>query len=170
MSASTVSITANPATARRRSAVEKKSAIDLIGTEASPVTEKLAGNDTSGKDLSHSIRGETVLERSSRDAVHIKKQTLPPNSAALPRRTTRKGGPKVEKPRWQTVVSVFTKNLLLLIVLLGLVQMIRRLALNSGSFFFSNIFRMQPFAFFLKECRYYEIKSFARGSISRYRD
>ncbi|KAM7476883.1 hypothetical protein LguiB_024126 [Lonicera macranthoides] len=133
MSASTVSITANPATARRRSAVEKKSGIDLIGTDASPVNDKLAGNDTAGKDLSHLIRGETVLERSSRDAVQIKKQTLPSNSAALPRRTTRKGGQKAEKPRWQTVVSVFTKNLLLLIVLLGLVQMIRRLALNSGS-------------------------------------
>lgn len=35
---------------------------------------------------------------------------------------------KPEKPRWMTVVSVFAKNLVLLLVLVGLVQMVRRLS------------------------------------------
>ena len=35
------------------------------------------------------------------------------------------------RPRWVTLVSIFFKNLILLIVILGLVQMIRKLALKS---------------------------------------
>ena len=35
------------------------------------------------------------------------------------------------RPRWVTLVSIFSKNLVLLIVILGLVQMIQRLALKS---------------------------------------
>ncbi|KAK2983490.1 hypothetical protein RJ640_006503 [Escallonia rubra] len=140
MSTSTVSITANPATARRRPVVagEKRSGLDLLAREelaASPGGngEDRAGGEIAGigKDLSHSIRGETLIER-SRDYAQVKK-TPAPNSTT--RRTTKKGSSsssKPEKPRWQTVLSVFTKNLLLLLVLLGLVQMIRRLALNSA--------------------------------------
>ncbi|KAK3002267.1 hypothetical protein RJ639_022561 [Escallonia herrerae] len=139
MSTSTVSITANPATARRRPVVagEKKSGLDLLAREelaASPGGdgEDRAGGEIAGigKDLGHSMRGETLIER-SRDYVQVKK-TPAPNSTT--RRTTKKGSSssKPEKPRWQTVLSVFTKNLLLLLVLLGLVQMIRRLALTSA--------------------------------------
>ncbi|KAK3011659.1 hypothetical protein RJ639_010672 [Escallonia herrerae] len=139
MSTSTVSITANQATARRRPAVagEKKSGLDLLAREEIAASPGGDGEDRArgeiagiGKDLSHSMRGETLIER-SRDYVQVKK-TPAPNSTT--RRTTKKGSSssKPEKPRWQTVLSVFTKNLLLLLVLLGLVQMIRRLALNSA--------------------------------------
>ena len=38
---------------------------------------------------------------------------------------------KLKRPRWLTLVSIFSKNLVLLIVILGLVQMIRKLALKS---------------------------------------
>lgn len=38
----------------------------------------------------------------------------------------------MEKPRWMKVVSVFTKNFVLLLVLAGLVQMVRKLAVKSG--------------------------------------
>lgn len=139
MSTSTVSVTANTAAAARRRPVvigEKKSGLDLVGSDGiatSPGNDKVISGEI-GKDLSHSIRGETVLER-SRDAIQLKKSTLPPNSTApLPRRSAaRKAASKPEKPRWQTVVSVFTKNFLLLLVLLLLAQMIRRLALNSNT-------------------------------------
>ncbi|XP_059656425.1 SUN domain-containing protein 1-like [Cornus florida] len=137
MSASTVSITANPA-ARRRPVVvgEKKSGIELVTGDGVAAAasgggedDKFSGGGGNSKDLSQSIRGDAVFQR-SREMVQVKK-ALPNSTTALPRRTTRKGVSKPEKTRWQTVMSVFTKNFLLLLVLLGLVQMIRRLALNS---------------------------------------
>ncbi|XP_057501452.1 SUN domain-containing protein 1-like [Actinidia eriantha] len=131
MSTSTVSITANPAAATRRRPVvvgDKKPGIELVSVDG----DKLSAD----KDLSHSIRGEmAILEREiSREAIHVKK-TLPASAATTlpPRRTNRKGVSKPEKPRWQVVISVFTKNFLLLLVLLGLVQMIRRLATSSDN-------------------------------------
>ncbi|KAG7032913.1 Protein SAD1/UNC-84 domain protein 1, partial [Cucurbita argyrosperma subsp. argyrosperma] len=143
MSASTVSITANPAARRRPVLVsEKKGAsIELLATDgANPLSntatagtggaadDKVAGGI--GRDMSHhSIRGEVVLERSSRDPLQIKKTVA--NSTISPRRS-RKAITKPEKPRWATILSVVTKNIVLLMVLLGLVQMIRKLALKSG--------------------------------------
>lgn len=123
MSASTVSITANPAAARRRPVVagEKKSGLDLVATDASPLS---GGEIGVAKDSSHSI------ERSRRDAVVVQvKRPIAPNSTTetKPRSSARKGGASSGKPRWQTVASVFTKNLLLLVLLAGFVQMIRRL-------------------------------------------
>ncbi|XP_019055666.1 PREDICTED: protein SAD1/UNC-84 domain protein 1-like isoform X2 [Nelumbo nucifera] len=144
MSASTVAIAANPAVsnspslalaskpnARRRAVVvtEKKSGIEMVAEGAvSETGDEKGGN---GKDLSHSIRGETVLEK-PKDLLQSKRNLV--NSTVSPRRT-RKVVLKPEKPRWMTVVSIFTKNFVLLLVLLGLVQMIRKLALkneNSG--------------------------------------
>ncbi|KAL5733769.1 hypothetical protein ACOSQ2_033461 [Xanthoceras sorbifolium] len=129
MSASAVSITANTA-ARRRPVVvgEKKSnTIELVSTEvqlnggADRVT---SGAATQSRDLSHhSIRGEAVLDK---DLVQVKKSGMA-NSTVSPRRP-RKAAAKPEKPRWMTVASIFTKNLALLLLLLGLVQMIRRLS------------------------------------------
>ncbi|KAJ9685051.1 hypothetical protein PVL29_017182 [Vitis rotundifolia] len=134
MSASTVSITANTA-ARRRPVVigEKKPNIELVSGDAGVSQfNGIAGEDRltagGGKDLSHSIRGETILER-SKEAVQIKKASA--NAATEPRRT-RKVVSKSERPRWVTAVSIFTKNLVLLVVILGLVQMIRKLALKSA--------------------------------------
>ncbi|KAF7138030.1 hypothetical protein RHSIM_Rhsim07G0072700 [Rhododendron simsii] len=125
MSASTVSITANPS-ARRRP-VEKKSPVDILAPDA----VAFATTTAAAEDRSHSISRDGVVER-SRDAIQLKKTILP--SSATPSgptrgRTTRKTNPK---PRWQTVLSVFTKNFLLLVVLLGFVQMIRK-AVGPGS-------------------------------------
>ncbi|XP_022992658.1 SUN domain-containing protein 1-like [Cucurbita maxima] len=143
MSASTVSITANPAARRRPVLVSEKKgtsiemlaadgAIPLSNTATAGIVgvgeDKVAGGNS--RDMSHhSIRGEAVLERSSRDQLQIKKVVA--NSTISPRRS-RKVLAKPEKPRWVTILSVFTKNFVLLIVLLGLVQMIRKLALKSG--------------------------------------
>ncbi|GKV39697.1 hypothetical protein SLEP1_g47428 [Rubroshorea leprosula] len=131
MSASTVSITANPA-ARRRPVLanEKKSNIEMVPAEPT-LSGAIVGADkaTAGqsKDLSHhSIRGEAT-----RDLLQAKKPALAHNSTVSPRRT-RKASSKTEKPRWLTVLSIFTKNLVLLLVMAGLVQMIWRLVLRSG--------------------------------------
>lgn len=128
MSTSTVSITANAASRRRTVAVaEKKAAVDLVADGGVSQLGADKNGASSGKDLSNSIRGEAAVER-QKDSVQVKETV--PNSTVYPRRT-RKGALKPEKPRWQTVISVLTKNLLLLLILLGLIQMIRRLALKS---------------------------------------
>ncbi|KAF8395618.1 hypothetical protein HHK36_019568 [Tetracentron sinense] len=142
MSASTVAISANPAVnnshslalgskpnARRRTVVvaEKKSNIEIVGEGGIAemgVDEKVV----SGMDVRNSIRGDLVLER-PKDLLQMKKNFV--DSTISPRRS-RKVVPKPEKSRWQTVLSVFMKNFLLLLVLLGLVHMIRKLALKSG--------------------------------------
>lgn len=142
MSASTVSITANPAARRRPVLVSEKkgTSIELLAADAANPLSNTATAGTggaadevgggNGRDMSHhSIRGEVVLERSSRDPLQIKKAVA--NSTISPRRS-RKVLTKPEKPRWVTILSVFTKNFVLLMVLLGLVQMIRKLALKSG--------------------------------------
>ncbi|KAK3407994.1 hypothetical protein EUGRSUZ_J00319 [Eucalyptus grandis] len=128
MSASTVSITANPASARRRPVVlgDKKSGanIELVPADngANADDRAVSGNS---KDLSHhSIRGGEA-----KDLAAVKKALG--NSTISPRRA-RKVVPRAEKPRWLTVVSVFTKNVLLLVVLLGLVQLVRRLSMGSS--------------------------------------
>ncbi|XP_022742314.1 SUN domain-containing protein 1-like isoform X2 [Durio zibethinus] len=139
MSASTVSITANHiAGARRRPVLiaEKKSNIESLAVEPNPNgvnvgEDKAAGTvATAGhsRDLSHhSIRGEA-----SKDSMQTRKVPVGQNGN-IPLRRTRKGVlNKTEKPRWLTVGSIFVKNLVLLLVLAGLVQIIRRWALKSG--------------------------------------
>ncbi|KAJ0102717.1 hypothetical protein Patl1_05776 [Pistacia atlantica] len=132
MSASGVSITANSAAARRRPVMvneNKSNNIELV--QAEPQVN--GGNDrvavaATSRDLSlHSIRGEAVVEK---DLMQVKKSAMA-NSTVSPRRT-RKAAAKQEKPRWLTVVSIFTKNFMLLLVLLGLVQLVRKLALKDG--------------------------------------
>ena len=55
------------------------------------------------------------------------------NTANIPTEysCTRKVVSKPKRPRWLTLVSIFSKILILLIVILGLVQTIRKLALKS---------------------------------------
>nr|GMC93659.1 protein SAD1/UNC-84 domain protein 1-like [Ipomoea batatas] len=141
MSASTVSITANPASVayRRRSAVEKKqtpTALDLAAANAAAaVTPPSTGYDgfAAGgppiKELGHhSVRTETQT------AVQVVKKPLPTSNGVAPfsrRAGTAKKVPKPAKPRWLTIVSVVTKNLLLLMILVGFVEMVRRLVIDS---------------------------------------
>lgn len=134
MSASAVSITANTA-ARRRPVVinDKKSNNNNIELVSVDPQLNGVGDDkptaAQSKDLSrHSIRGEAVVDKDT--LVQVKKSGLA-NSTVSPRRS-RKSSPKPEKPRWATVVSIFTKNFLLLVAVLGLGQMIRRVYLKSG--------------------------------------
>ncbi|CAK7325119.1 unnamed protein product [Dovyalis caffra] len=117
MSASTVSITANPASARRRPVVvsDKKSPsnnIELLVPSEQHVNG--GGGDANvtaaaSRDLSHhSIRGDAVRERTSKDLVQVKKTS----STISPRR-----GGEWQGRRWRNR---------------GLVQMVRKLAVKSG--------------------------------------
>lgn len=134
MSASAVSITANTAARRRPVVVNDKKSnnnnIELISVD--PQLNGVGDDKAAAahsKDLSHhSIRGEAGVDKDA--LVQVKKSGLA-NSTVSPRRS-RKSLPKPDKPRWATVVSIFTKNFLLLVAVLGLGQMIRRVYLKSG--------------------------------------
>ncbi|XP_022743867.1 SUN domain-containing protein 1-like [Durio zibethinus] len=86
-------------------------------------------------ELSHPFLFRFVSSRRrslSKDSMQTRKVPVGQNGN-IPLRRTRKGVlNKTEKPRWLTVGSIFVKNLVLLLVLAGLVQIIRRWALKSG--------------------------------------
>ncbi|KAK8301462.1 hypothetical protein V6Z11_D04G021300 [Gossypium hirsutum] len=109
MSASTLSISANPAVSARRRPVllaENKSNFESLPAEPNPngvnVGEDKATGAANSRDLSHhSVRGEAL-----KDFGQARKVTVAQNSN-VPLRRTRKGVVnKTEKPRWQTVVQV----------------------------------------------------------------
>ncbi|XP_020103302.1 protein SAD1/UNC-84 domain protein 1-like [Ananas comosus] len=107
--------------ARRRTVVvlEKKSNAGILaeGAANGVVEDKMV---VIGKDLRHTIRGETVIG-AQKDSFQSKKGTIAP-SATSPRQ--KKVGHRPEKPKWQTVLSVMTKNCLLVAALLWLGQTI----------------------------------------------
>ncbi|KAJ4978581.1 hypothetical protein NE237_009361 [Protea cynaroides] len=133
MSASTVAINANTAVngspslamgsktnARRRAVVvaEKKSSVEMVRDDRvseAGGNEKLSG----GKDLSHSIRGETVLEK-PKNLLEEKRNLI--SSTISPRRT-RKVVSKPEKHWWQKGLSSLIWNLLSLLIVLVLAQL-----------------------------------------------
>ncbi|KAM1027165.1 hypothetical protein PS2_039703 [Malus domestica] len=152
MSASTVSITANPATTRRRHvvAVDKKTSnIELVSAE--PQTHKADDTATNSKDLSHhSIRGEPGLDGSAQPKKTGPNSTISPPS----NRRSRKTLDADPKPRWVTVLRIVSKNLILLVLIVGLFQIVRRLALGPGV--------AVPMAFSDLEGRIAEVEAFMK--------
>ncbi|MED6122473.1 hypothetical protein PIB30_040117 [Stylosanthes scabra] len=140
MSASSVSIMATNPEPRQRPVKKATASIEMLPTEVavSPAGTAGEGRQPSsvreGRDLSHqSIRADAVLRRTSNDLVPAKKTSAGGgDSTAAPQRRTRKLVPKAKKPRWLTVLSVLSKNFVLLMVLVGLVQLIRRLVAKPG--------------------------------------
>ncbi|THU54736.1 hypothetical protein C4D60_Mb10t28280 [Musa balbisiana] len=102
-----------------------------------------------GKDLSHTIRGESVIER-PKDYSKLKKRLIA-SSTVSPRR--KKAVPKPGKPKWQTVLSVLTKNCLLLAALLWLGQTVWRWSYSIGDNANS------PFASLDYESRIYDVEA-----------
>ncbi|CAM8886973.1 unnamed protein product [Rhodiola kirilowii] len=141
MSASTVSIRANPPSRRRPvlSTDHKTTSVELIGLDPANDTNRTrdngdfgAGDDNRVSSISgrgRELRASLVVER-SKDPIQVKEVVT--NGAVSPRRTKRVVG-KTVKPLWRTVLSVFVKNFVLLVVLLGFVQLIYKLAVKSGS-------------------------------------
>ncbi|CAL0328788.1 unnamed protein product [Lupinus luteus] len=145
---STVSITAaNPSAARRRPvlATDKKTSTNIellpLDSAASPSAAaatsgagegRIPTSNGTARDLSHhSIRGEAVVERSAKDLTPAKKSSVNGVVAGGATRRARKPNGKGEKARWATVLSIFAKNFVLFVVLLGLVHLIRRVVLTS---------------------------------------
>ncbi|KAF5197900.1 Sun domain-containing protein [Thalictrum thalictroides] len=144
MSTSTVSISANPnnpavlslgASTRRRNVEKKTSNFEMVSSEGGN-----AGGVGVGVSDQHQIQLQQQVssDKSTKDLLpsslhQVNKKS--PTTVYTRRTTTKKAIPNPpEKARWQTVLSVFTKNFLLVIILLGLVQLIRTLTLGSSGF------------------------------------
>lgn len=117
MSTSTVSITPNP-TSRRRPLHSTDAAaadIDLIGSEARNSRNINLGNENGIHAVDNGVKGSrlasSVLDR-SKDPVSPRK--------------SKRGAKRL----WRSAVSIVVKNLVLLVVLLGFVQLIYRLAVR----------------------------------------
>ncbi|URE44605.1 Sad1 UNC-like C-terminal domain containing protein [Musa troglodytarum] len=130
--------------ARRRTMVIVEKTLNADGLSAGG-TNGVAN----GKDLSHTIRGESVIER-PKDYSKLKKRLMA-SSTVSPRQ--KKAVPKPRKPKWQTVLSVLTKNCLLLAALLWLGQIVWRWSYSIGDNANS------PFASLDYESRIYDVEA-----------
>ncbi|CAH8324386.1 unnamed protein product [Eruca vesicaria subsp. sativa] len=129
MSTSTMSLTATPAKRSPLLAGEKKSNIDF------PPSESLAN----GRDP---IRAEAVVDRSQsqelgpvtrRSVSAATGTTTTTNTTATQRRTRKVATPKTEKARWKRVVRIFAKQLIALLIIVGLIQVTRKVILKVTS-------------------------------------
>ncbi|CAH2054155.1 unnamed protein product [Thlaspi arvense] len=137
MSASTVCVTASPTAAIRRTPVlstEKKSNFDFPPSEshanAAAIAESAAGTS---RDL---IRSEAAAERSN--GYNVGPVTRKSGSAATgtnttttQRRTRKVPVTKTQRTQWKRVVRVFAKQFGALLLLVGLIQLIRKVALKD---------------------------------------
>ncbi|XP_077248961.1 SUN domain-containing protein 1-like isoform X2 [Tasmannia lanceolata] len=82
---------------------------------------KKSANFEMSSEEGRSLRGDTGLGR-AKDSLQANKVLTNPTISPL----RRKRIAKPEKPRWQTAISVLTKNLVLVVVLLGLWKMISK--------------------------------------------
>ncbi|KAK9733093.1 hypothetical protein RND81_04G042900 [Saponaria officinalis] len=138
MSASTVSATANPRRRTTSTINDVKQSIDIVNATTSTAVnggEEVNAVVANNKDLSHSIKGEAIVaERSSKETAPIKKptsQVAGSGNRTRTRKPTSSTPVKNPKPRWKTVLSVVLKNVLLVAVLVGLIQMVRKLGVKN---------------------------------------
>ncbi|KAL9661831.1 hypothetical protein QQ045_026659 [Rhodiola kirilowii] len=101
--------------------------LDTVATADNNINGSNAqdNGDVSGIREFRDLRAPLVLERSM-DHVQVKPGL--PHDVVTPRRSRR----KPVKPLWLFVVRVFVNNFVLLVVLLGFVQLVYRLAVKSG--------------------------------------
>ncbi|XP_077248964.1 SUN domain-containing protein 1-like isoform X2 [Tasmannia lanceolata] len=109
-----VAVTANPAGANSPSLALDSNSLPNVRIR---VMKKSANVEMSSEE-GHSLRGDTGLARAKDSSQAKKVMTISP--------LRRKRIAKPEKPRWQTAISVLTKNLVLVLVLLGLWNMISK--------------------------------------------
>ncbi|KAJ4893309.1 Protein SAD1/UNC-84 domain protein 2 [Raphanus sativus] len=134
MSASTVSLSANPTAAIRRTPVisgDKKSTLDF------PPSESHA-NPPTGESNPDLIRGDAAERSNSFDVGPVIRKSGSTTAAgtkttATTQRRTRKaqGTTKTEKMPWTRVVRVFAKQFGALLLLAGLIQLIRKVTVKE---------------------------------------
>ncbi|ERM99063.1 protein SAD1/UNC-84 domain protein 1 [Amborella trichopoda] len=134
MSAPSIAATANPnptsppsslAPALRQSARRRALAV----TEKKSNTDILRNGKTVEEDLSHTIRGEMVIEPKDLQSNSKSKEVLAKKGVTNPLVSPRRGRKVVTKPethKWVKFARIFIKNLFLLLCLLGLGNAIMR--------------------------------------------
>ncbi|CAA7033875.1 unnamed protein product [Microthlaspi erraticum] len=128
-----MSMTATPTAASRRTPVlagEKKSNFDY------PPSESLNGGvGEAGGTSRDPIRAEAVVDRSHvNDLGTVTRRSgsaaTGTNTTATQRRTRKAATPKTEKARWKRVVRIFAKQLAALLIIVGLIQVTRKVILK----------------------------------------
>ncbi|CAN8257124.1 unnamed protein product [Cochlearia groenlandica] len=118
MSASTVSITANPTAATRRTPVlsgEKIPNFDF------PESLAKGGVGETGGTSRDPIRTESIVDRSNgQDLGPVTRRSI--SATATQRKTRKVSTPKSEKSRWKRVARVFAKQLVALLIIVGLIK------------------------------------------------
>lgn len=128
MSASTVSLTANPTAAIRRTPVisgDKKSALDFPPSESHANTNQDPIRGEAAADRSNSYDAGPVIRKSGSSTAAGTKSTT------AQRRTRKVQGTKNEKTPWTRVVRVFAKQLGALLLLAGLIQLVRKVVIKE---------------------------------------
>lgn len=117
MSASNVSITGSQGAATRRRAAEKN--LSSGGSDLAAAAAVITDSETRDARLTAGDTATAILRDARRTPaqLHAKKPGAVKKSA---------------KPRWLTLVSIVTKNLALVVVLMGFLQTIRWTVMNSG--------------------------------------
>ncbi|KAL6839687.1 hypothetical protein ACP4OV_030375 [Aristida adscensionis] len=144
MSASTAAIPGTNTNGNHALSMDSHSSQDVrrrtvVVAKKNTTPELLAEGGTNGisqdrivskKDLSHTIRGESVLDKSKHSSEARKDAVA---SAALAERR-KKSGAKREKPKWQTALSVLVKLCLLISAIAWIGQLFWRLQNGELSF------------------------------------
>ncbi|CAN7002141.1 unnamed protein product [Brassica rapa subsp. trilocularis] len=128
MSASTVSLTANPTAAIRRTPVisgDKKSTLDFPPSESHANTNQDPIRGEAAADRSNSYDAGPVIRKSGSSTAAGTKSTT------TQRRTRKVQGTKNEKTPWTRVVRVFAKQLGALLLLAGLIQLVRKVVIKE---------------------------------------
>ncbi|CAN7036840.1 unnamed protein product [Brassica oleracea var. botrytis] len=125
MSASTMSLTATPSKRTPIVAGDKKSNFDF------PPSESLANGEA--KDP---ILAEAVTDRSKGQdlgPVTRRVSSTTNTTSATQRRTRKAAAPRSEKARWKRVARIFAKQLVALLIIVGLIQAARKVLSPSSS-------------------------------------
>ncbi|XP_020583068.1 protein SAD1/UNC-84 domain protein 1-like [Phalaenopsis equestris] len=116
-----LSMDSNPNAKRRAVVVVERTSKTSVLPDGGVHGANNDGAVYNGKDLSHTLWGETALDR-PRNLSRLKKGVL---AASVPSKH-RRSAHRQAKPLWQTILSTLTKNLLLLAALLYIGQVIWR--------------------------------------------
>ncbi|KAF8115228.1 hypothetical protein N665_0029s0068 [Sinapis alba] len=133
MSASTMSLTATPSKRTPIVAGEKKSNFDF------PPSESLANGEANAASRDPILAAEAVIDRSKgQDLGPVTRRVASAangtNATTSTQRRTRKvATAKPEKARWKRVVRIFAKQLVALLIIVGLIQVARKVLSPSSS-------------------------------------
>lgn len=148
-------------TRKRTAAIATRNANREVIGEEEPAQSQTA-DYTYGKDLSHTIRGETVLEpiSNSRIAANPVKMTLKTRRSKSPENRQSPKSPSASRSKWQFADGVFTKAFIVFILVAGLLSTVWHWGLYTDSG--SNLKVAVPLEVLASESRILELQDFLK--------